>query len=36
MSTLAKVALPLVWLLDISGRSVLWLLGQSGEPVRKR
>lgn len=30
MSGLAMVAAPLVWLLDISGRSVLWLLGQSG------
>lgn len=35
MSTLAKVALPLVWLLDISGRSVLWLLGQRGESEEK-
>jgi len=28
MVILAKVAAPLVWLLDISGRGVLWLLGQ--------
>lgn len=31
MATLAIIASPLVWLLDISGRTVLWLLGQSGE-----
>lgn len=35
MSILAKVALPLVWLLDISGRGVLWLLGQRGESDEK-
>ncbi|MCO6049886.1 hemolysin family protein [Mesorhizobium sp. RP14(2022)] len=35
MSVLAKVALPLVWLLDISGRGVLWLLGQRGESEEK-
>jgi len=28
MSLLARVAAPVVWLLDISGRAVLWLLGQ--------
>ncbi len=28
MSLLARVAAPIVWLLDISGRAVLWLLGQ--------
>ncbi len=28
MTVLAKVAAPLVWLLDISGRAVLYLLGQ--------
>jgi putative hemolysin len=28
MAILAKVAAPLVWLLDMSGRGVLWLLGQ--------
>ena len=31
MTVLAKVAAPLVWLLDISGRAVLWLLGQREE-----
>jgi len=31
MTILATVAAPIVWLLDISGRAVLWLLGQSGE-----
>lgn len=35
MSVLAKVAMPLVWLLDISGRGVLWLLGQRGESEEK-
>lgn len=30
MSLLARVALPLVWLLDISGKAVLALLGQKG------
>ncbi|MBE7185857.1 MAG: HlyC/CorC family transporter [Methylobacterium mesophilicum] len=35
MSIIAKVAAPLVWLLDISGRSVLWLLGQRGESEEK-
>jgi putative hemolysin len=28
MAVLARVAAPLVWLLDISGRALLWLLGQ--------
>ena len=28
MSLLARIAAPVVWLLDISGRAVLWLLGQ--------
>lgn len=32
MALLAKVASPLVWLLDASGRLVLALLGQKGEP----
>jgi putative hemolysin len=32
MAFLAKVASPLVWLLDASGRLVLALLGQKGEP----
>lgn len=31
MALLAKVGSPLVWLLDISGKSVLALLGQKGE-----
>ncbi|MBX3598496.1 MAG: HlyC/CorC family transporter [Rhizobiaceae bacterium] len=31
MSVLATVCAPLVWLLDISGRAVLWFLGQSGK-----
>ena len=31
MTILSVVTTPLVWLLDISGRAVLWLLGQSGE-----
>ncbi len=30
MLVLAKVAAPLVWFLDVSGRGILWLLGQSG------
>lgn len=35
MSFLSKAALPLVFLLDFSGRAVLWLLGQSGESDEK-
>jgi putative hemolysin len=35
MTILSKVALPLVFLLDFSGRAVLWLLGQSGESEEK-
>ena len=35
MTMLAKVAAPLVFLLDISGRAVLWLLGQKGESEEK-
>jgi putative hemolysin len=35
MSVLATVCAPLVWLLDLSGRSVLWLLGQRGESEEK-
>jgi putative hemolysin len=35
MAVLAKVAAPLVFLLDISGRFVLWLLGQRGESEEK-
>ncbi|MDC9824013.1 hemolysin family protein [Devosia sp. ZB163] len=35
MSFIASVAAPLVWLLDISGRLVLRLLGQGGETEEK-
>ena len=35
MTILATVAAPLVFLLDISGRAVLWLLGQRGESEEK-
>jgi putative hemolysin len=35
MSLLAKIGAPLVFLLDISGRAVLWLLGQGGESDEK-
>ncbi len=35
MSLLAKMTLPLVWLLDISGRALLWLLGQHSESEEK-
>ncbi|MEQ1950009.1 hemolysin family protein [Mesorhizobium sp. CN2-181] len=35
MSLLAIIAAPLVFLLDISGRAVLWLLGQKGESEEK-
>lgn len=35
MTILSKVSLPLVFLLDFSGRAVLWLLGQSGESEEK-
>jgi len=35
MTLLAKVAAPLVWLLDISGRAVLWLIGQKEESPDK-
>ncbi|MCO5073280.1 MAG: hemolysin family protein [Rhizobiaceae bacterium] len=35
MAILAKIGAPLVFLLDISGRSVLWLLGQRGESEEK-
>jgi putative hemolysin len=31
MTILSRVSMPLVFLLDISGRAVLWLLGQRGE-----
>jgi putative hemolysin len=35
MMLLSRVAAPVVWLLDISGRAVLFLLGQSGEDGQK-
>lgn len=35
MSLLATIASPLVWLLDVSGRGVLALLGQHGETEEK-
>ncbi|AMJ60446.1 hemolysin family protein [Bosea sp. PAMC 26642] len=35
MLLIAKVGLPLVFLLDLSGRAVLSLLGQKGEPEEK-
>jgi putative hemolysin len=35
MTILSRIGAPLVWLLDISGRGVLWLLGQHGESEEK-
>ncbi|WKA28300.1 hemolysin family protein [Bradyrhizobium roseum] len=35
MTMLATVSLPAVWLLDRSGRGLLWLLGQRGEAGEK-
>lgn len=35
MVLLAKISWPLVWLLDRSGRALLWLLGQRGEAEEK-
>ncbi len=35
MVLLAKISLPLVWLLDRSGKAILWLLGQRGEAGEK-
>lgn len=35
MTWLAWISSPLVWLLDASGRTLLWLLGQHGEPEDK-
>jgi putative hemolysin len=35
MVLLAKISLPLVWLLDRSGKGLLWLLGQCGEAEEK-
>ncbi|WP_265517068.1 hemolysin family protein [Nitratireductor luteus] len=34
MVWIARIAMPLVWLLDISGRTVLTLLGQNSQPSR--
>src|SRR5499426_3071853 len=31
MNVMAKISLPLVWLLDRSGKALLWLLGHRGE-----
>src|SRR5262249_44010564 len=31
MNAMAKISLPLVWLLDRSGKALLWLLGHRGE-----
>lgn len=31
MNVMAKISLPLVWLLDYSGKALLWLLGHHGE-----
>ena len=35
MTILAKVMSPLVWILNASGKAVLWLLGQRGQPDEK-
>jgi putative hemolysin len=35
MTVLAKASLPLVWLLDRSGKSLLWLLGHRGDAEEK-
>lgn len=35
MVLLSKISLPLVWLLDRSGKILLWLLGQRGEAQEK-
>lgn len=35
MVWIARIAMPLVWLLDISGRAVLTLLGQNAQPSRR-
>jgi putative hemolysin len=35
MTFLAKVMLPLVWILDVSGKAVLWLLRQHERPGEK-
>lgn len=35
MTILSRISLPLVFLLDLSGRAVLWMLGQHGEGDEK-
>lgn len=35
MTLLATISLPAVWLLDRSGKAILWLLGQRGEASEK-
>src|SRR6266404_8550435 len=35
MVLMAKISLPLVWLLDRSGKALLWLLGHRGEAEEK-
>jgi putative hemolysin len=35
MTMLATISLPAVWLLDRSGKALLWLLGQRGEASGK-
>ncbi|WP_051053272.1 hemolysin family protein [Afipia clevelandensis] len=35
MVMLSKISLPLVWILDRSGKALLWVLGQRGEPEEK-
>src|SRR5215210_1967904 len=35
MMLLARVSLPLVWLLDRSGKALLWLVGHRGDPKDK-
>jgi len=35
MTLMAKISLPLVWLLDRSGKALLWLLGQRGDAEDK-
>ena len=35
MTLLATISLPAVWLLDRSGKALLWLLGQRGEAGEK-
>src|SRR3954469_11933796 len=35
MTWLARISLPFVWLLDRSGKALLWLLGQRGEAEAK-